>query len=252
LNLGLKGKVALVGGGSRGIGLAIAKTLAQEGCRVAIAARNQRDLDAAATALGAEVLAHSADLVDPAQCERLVSTVGAQHGRLDILITNAGSGASAPPGQETPQAWRTALDVNLATAMNLIAAARPLMARGGSSAIVCISSICGREALGAPVTYSAAKAALEAAVVGLSRPLAAERIRINCVAPGNILFEGGVWNRKRAEAPDAVANMLTREVPLGRFGAPEEIADAVAFLASDRSAFTTGTTLVVDGGQTRT
>jgi 3-oxoacyl-[acyl-carrier protein] reductase len=252
LNLELQGKVALIGGGSRGIGLAIAKTLAKEGCRVAIAARNEAHLRSAAADFGADVLVHATDLADAAQCEQLVATVEARYGRLDILVTNAGSGASTPPGQETSEAWRAALDVNLMTAVNLIAAARPLMARGGGGAIVCISSICGREAAGAPVTYSAAKAALDATVLGLSRPLAAERIRINGVAPGNVLFPGGTWDRRRAEAPDAVAAMLSRDVPLGRFGAPEEIADAVAFLASARAGFATGATLVVDGGQTRT
>jgi 3-oxoacyl-[acyl-carrier protein] reductase len=250
VNLGLKNKVALVGGGSRGIGLAIAKALAAEDCRVAIAARG--GLDPAVSELGGESMGHAADLVDPQQCADLVEAVLARFGRLDILVTNAGSGASVPPGRETPEAWRTALDVNLLTAVNLIGAARPAMARGGGGAIVCISSICGREALGAPVTYSAAKAALDAAVVGLSRPLAAEGIRINAMAPGNILFPGGVWDRKLKETPDQVAAMLARDVPMGRLGSPEEIADAVLFLASDRAAFITGSILVADGGQTRT
>lgn len=250
MNLGLKDKVALVGGASRGIGLAIAKGLVAEGCRVAVAARG--DLESAVLKLGAGAMGHAADLTDPGQCQELVEAVTARFGRLDILVTNAGSGASVPPGRETPEAWRAALDVNLLTAVNLIGAARPALAKGGGGAIVCISSICGREALGAPVTYSAAKAALDATVVGLSRPLAAEHIRINAVAPGNILFPGGVWDRKLKETPDQVAAMLARDVPMGRLGSPEEIADAVAFLASDRAAFITGSILVADGGQTRT
>jgi 3-oxoacyl-[acyl-carrier protein] reductase len=126
------------------------------------------------------------------------------------------------------------------------------MQRGaGDRAIVCISSICGLAALGAPVTYSAAKAALNATVRGLARPLAADGIRINAVAPGNILFEGGIWASKLAGSKSAVDDMLAREVAMRRLGKPEEIADLVAFLGSPRAAFITGTVMVADGGQLR-
>jgi 3-oxoacyl-[acyl-carrier protein] reductase len=119
------------------------------------------------------------------------------------------------------------------------------------SAIICISSICGLAALGAPVTYSAAKAALNATVKGLARPLAKEGIRINAVAPGNILFPGGTWDRKLQEDKDGVEAMLTREVALGRLGTPGEIAGLVTFLASPRAGFITGAIYVADGGQLR-
>jgi 3-oxoacyl-[acyl-carrier protein] reductase len=250
MNLELAGKVALVTGGSRGIGLAIASALAAEGCKVAIAARGAEHLAQAVAQIGSNCSGHLADVTSPEACAGLVAEVEGRWGRLDVLVANAGSGRSAAPGAETAEDWRAMIDVNLFAATNAIAAARPALARSGRGAIVCISSICGREALGAPVTYSAAKAALDAAIRGLAGPLAADGIRINGVAPGNILFPGGVWARKLAEDPAAVQAVLS-QVPLGRLGAPDEIADAVAFLASARSTFVTGTILVADGGQTR-
>ncbi len=252
MRLGLENKVALVGGASRGIGLAIAQALQAEGCQLAIAARGRAGLDEAARALKGNVLAEAADLTDARSCEALIDAVMRKFGRLDLVVANAGSGASTPPGQETEQAWRAAIDINLMTAVNLMGAARAALAASGGGSIVCISSICGREALGAPVTYSSAKAALDMAVKGLSRAYAADGIRVNGVAPGNILFPGGVWERKLEAGREAVEAMIGRETPLGRFGTLQEVADAVLFLSSERSAFTTGAILVVDGGQSRT
>lgn len=252
MKLDLEGRIALVSGASRGIGLAIARTLVAEGAKVALAARGLDGLKTAAREIGGQTSVHAADVTDPAAAAGLVREVEQRWGRIDLLVCNAGSGASVPPGQETSAEWRRVIDVNLFATTNVIEAARPVMGRGdGERAIVCISSICGLAALGAPVTYSAAKAALNATVRGLARPLAREGIRINAVAPGNIQFDGGTWARKISENKSAVDDMLSREVALRRLGKPEEIADIVAFLASPRTAFVTGTVVVADGGQLR-
>jgi len=252
MNLKLGDRTALVVGASRGIGLAIASTLASEGAKVALAARGLDGLKAASQQFGGNASFHAADVTDPAAALALARDVEKQWGAIDILVCNAGSGASVPPGQETAAEWSRVMDLNLFAATNMIEAARPIMRRGsGDRAIICVSSICGLAALGAPVTYSAAKAALNATVRGLARPLALEDIRINAVAPGNIVFDGGTWARKITENKSAVDEMLLREVPLRRLGKPEEVADIVAFLASPRAAFITGTLIVADGGQLR-
>lgn len=251
MKLELDGRIALVTGASRGIGLAIARMLAAEGAQVALAARGHDGLAKAAAEIG-NASFHTADVTDPAAAAAMVHDVEKQYGRIDILICNVGSGASVPPGQENAAEWRRVMDVNLFATTNTIEAVRPIMRRGcGDRAIVCVSSICGLAALGAPVTYSAAKAALNATVRGLARPLAQDGIRINAVAPGNIVFDGGTWAHKLAENRQAVDDMLAREVPLRRLGTPEEIADVVGFLASPRAAFITGTVIVADGGQLR-
>lgn len=252
MNLELNDRVALVTGASRGIGLAIATTLAAEGAKVALAARGADALNAARAMVGARSSVHLADLTDPAAGAALVQEIERQWGCLNILVCNVGSGASVPPGKETAAEWSRVMDLNLFATTNMIEAARPLMARGsGDRGIVCISSIAGMAALGAPVTYYAAKAALNATVRGLARPLALEGIRINAVAPGNILAADGTWARKLAENSAGVEEMLVRDVALRRLGKPEEVADLVAFLASPRAAFITGSIVVADGGQLR-
>jgi 3-oxoacyl-[acyl-carrier protein] reductase len=249
MELGLAGKTALVSGASRGIGLAIARALYAEGCHVALVARGRTGLEEAGKGFEGRVSLHVGNAAVPEAAQRLVAEAAATLGGLDILICNAGSGTSVPPAMETDAEWRRVLDLNLFPALTMISAARPHLRRGG--AIICISSIAGLAALGAPVAYSAAKAALNAAVKGLARPLAAEGLRVNAIAPGNILFDGGTWDRKLKDDPGGVEAMLRREVALARLGSPEDIAPLAVFLVSPRASFITGSILVADGGQLR-
>jgi 3-oxoacyl-[acyl-carrier protein] reductase len=249
MNLELEGKVALVTGSSAGIGLAIAKQLAREGCTVVLNGRDAARLRTAQSEVpGANALA--ADVRDAQACQTLMQRVLVQHSRLDALICNVGSGASVSPGDETPDEWRRVLDINLHAATQTVwAATDALTASRGS--IVCISSICGIEALGCPTPYAAAKAALESYVRNAARWMGRQGVRINSVAPGNILFPGSVWERKLKENKAAVERMLARDVALGKLGSPEDVARMVAWLASPLASFITGATFVVDGGQLR-
>lgn len=250
MDLDLAGKTALVTGSSRGLGKAIAQALHREGCNVVLNGRDPVVTERTARMMGARAAAVVADVTDLNSCRGLVTKTEQLFGQIDILVCNVGNGRSVPPGQESPAEWRRVLDINLASATNMVEAATDSLARQRGT-IVCISSICGIETLGAPVTYSAAKAALNAYVRGIARPLGRHGIRINAIAPGNLIFEGSVWEKKLAEDTAAVEEMLQREVALGRLGTPEEIADFILFLVSPRSAFATGAVYIVDGGQTR-
>jgi NAD(P)-dependent dehydrogenase (short-subunit alcohol dehydrogenase family) len=250
MNLDLTGKKALVTGSSRGIGRAIAEKLVVEGCVVTLNGRHAEPLRSAAEDLSA-VSAVAGDVSRPDAARRVVHAAGAAMGGLDVLVCNVGSGSSVPPGRESHDEWQRVFAVNLWSATNTVEAARDSLAEGGG-AIVCISSICGVEVVpGAPVTYSAAKAALNAYVRGAARPLGRLGIRINAVAPGNMLFEGSVWARKLAEDADAVADMLRHNVALATLGHPGQVADLAAYLASPRASFATGSVWTLDGGQVR-
>ncbi len=250
MELNLSGKKALVTGSSSGIGFSIAETLHREGCVLFLNGRDDEKLKYASSKLkGSHPIA--ADVSSPQESRRLVSEVVGKLGGLDVLICNVGSGSSVAPGKETFEEWQRVFSLNLWSATNVIEAAQSALIES-KGVVVCISSICGMEVVpGAPLTYSAAKAALNSYVKGLARPLGKKGIRINAVAPGNILFESSSWSKKLTEDKEAVNQMIKKEVSLSKFGKPQDVANLVAYLASSQAEYATGGIWTLDGGQIR-
>lgn len=253
MDLGLDDRVVVVGGASRGIGLATARAFLAEGARVAMVARDDADLQRAAGGLGDDerVLAVAADLVVPGEADRVVGAVLERWGAVDCAVANVGAGSGQTGWAAGDEEWERLFAVNLLSARRLAQAVVPGMLDSGRGSIAFVASIVGVEAVAAPLAYSAAKSALLSYATNLSRELGPGGVRVNAVAPGNVLFEGGTWERKLAEDRGRFEAYVRAEVPLQRFGTPEEIADAVVFLCSERASFITGATLVADGGQTR-
>jgi 3-oxoacyl-[acyl-carrier protein] reductase len=257
MDLGLQNKVVFVAGSSRGIGRAIVAELLAEGARVVLTGRDQDRLNKAYVELEKpghrdRLLSICGDLLDLASVEKAFAQAAERFGAIDHLVANIGSGKGQSGWNLPDDEWQRLFAVNFFASARLTQAALPYLLRnpeGGS--ILHIASIAGVEASAAPLPYSAAKAALLNYSKNLSRQLAPQRIRVNAIAPGNILFEGGSWHDRMANAPQQVQRMLEVDVPQKRFGAPRDIGALAAFLCSPASGFTTGACYVVDGGQTR-
>jgi 3-oxoacyl-[acyl-carrier protein] reductase len=256
MQLQLTEKVAIITGSSRGLGLASARALAAEGCRVVLCARGAAQLETAAAAVessagpGAAVLAVTADVSTPDGAATVVARAVETFGRLDILVNNVGK-AGGTDIVSTPDAeWQSAFDQTLFPAIRMSRLAVPEMRRTGAGSIVMIASIYGREA-GGRMTYNAVKAAEISLAKAMAQQLAKDNIRVNSVAPGSILFEGGSWWKRQQDDPQGITEFIKRELPFGRFGRPEEIGAVVAFLASPVASWISGACLPVDGGQGR-
>ena len=251
MDLGLSGKAALITGGSRGLGRAAALTLADEGCDVAIAARTPETLEAAAAEIAdknAKAHAIQVDVTVPEDIVRMVESVKQTFGRLDALVANAGGTQGGGLLEATDADWQATLDINLMHAVRSIRAAVPLMRASGGGSVVIISSISGITA-SVPAQYGVAKAAEIFLARCLSLELARYNIRVNCVAPGSIMFKGGGWGRRAIEMPEVMHEFANSQFPYKRLGTAQEVADAVTFLCSPRSSWIVGTTLSVDGAQ---
>lgn len=253
MDLGLKGKVAMITGASRGLGRAMAAALAAEGVHLSLCARGADALDRAASdlkATGARVLSQAADVNEGAAMASWVKATIAQFGGIDILVNNAGGATVGTLLQLDEAAWHQAFELNFFAAVRLSRICAPEMEKRGGGSIINISSIYGREA-GGPVTYNASKAAMISLTKSLARELAAVNVRVNSIAPGSILYPGGTWDTIFKADPDFEKDFISHEFPAGRLGRPEEVAYAVVMLASPKASWITGACIPVDGAQGR-
>jgi len=256
MDLQLTDKIAIVTGSSRGLGLASARSLIAEGCRVCLCARGAEQLAAAAVEVEAVarrpnlIMTVQADVSTPEGIALVVERAVERFGGVDILVNNVGRAAGTDLLDTTDAEWQAAFDETLFPAIRASRLAVPHMKRRGGGAIVMIASIWGRES-GGRMTYNAVKAAEISLAKSLAQQLAPLNIRVNSVAPGSILFPGGSWHKRQQADPQGIAEFIKRDLPFGRMGRADEVGTVVAFLASPRASWVSGASITVDGCQSR-
>lgn len=248
MDFGIAGKVGLVTAGTKGIGLGIAHALAAEGVRVAVAARTEVDVKRTAESLGG--LGVVADLLTESGCRRAVSETESVLGPVDILINNLGVRAGSSWADTGPSEFEAAFAGNVGVSARMTQLVLPGMLDRGWGRVVVIGSVWGRESGGAPA-YNAAKAAEASFTTSLARDVASRGVTVNCIAPGSIMWEGGGWYRRQQADPEGIAGFVRADMPLGRFGAVDEVAAVVVFVCSQQASLLNGACIAVDGGQSR-
>ena len=253
MNLNLENKHYIITGSNRGVGFGIAKVLLQEGAHIMITGRNPEITIKAYEELNAafpqKALFYCGNLTDSKVLDSILDKVVTEWGHLDGIVVNAGGVMPVADWDISDADWSWYFANNFDIAVKTVTKAIPLLLKTNGS-IVFTSSIAGIEEIGAPLPYSASKASLTMYAKGLSRKLAPFDIRVNTIAPGNIIFEGGNWEKKQKVNPEGVKKMLEDKVPLKQFGTPSDIGNMVAFLLSEKAKFITGACMVIDGGQT--
>ena len=254
MELGLKNHVALITGSSRGIGQSIAFEFAREGARVVITGRNPEEVNHTVDQInksGGESFGFVGDLTNKDDIKSCADLVTDKWNSVDVLVANLGSGKGQRGWDAGVAEWNRLIELNLTSSVKVASTMMPHLMKSKAGNIIFIGSIAGLETLGAPPAYEVAKSALITYAKNLANEVGKDHVRVNIVAPGNIMFPGSTWDEKMKSNGEAVQSMIESEVPLKRFGTAEEVANAVLFLASTKAAFITGTCMVVDGGQTR-
>ena len=254
MNLNLDNKKVLITGASRGMGLAIAESFLQEGAKTCLVSRGSNGLFENEKKLqdtyGLErVFACKCDCTNIESLNKLKSEIEDKWSGLDIVVVNVGDGRSVPDALPDHEQWQKTWNSNFESALQTARTFLPML-EDSKGCLLFVSSIAGMEAFGAPTDYSTAKSAIIALAKNMARKLASKNVRVNVIAPGNVYFKGGSWDEKIQKDKKRVDEIIKSTVPMNRFATPQEIADSAMFLCSDRASFITGTTLVVDGGQT--